>query len=249
MASLYFAGQVLLLGSIAVLLAGLATWLGGLKLTAPIAALCAAIAGLSCAMLFTSRNTIAVCAFTLVPAAIGCIIKKPLVVLVGGAIAAMAVMVVLSGVSFDEAGMPPLHPMPLEDGRMQSLSAGQTAVEIKSEFLFWTGTVAGVIKGCSIGALIAGAAAGMVFVAAGIVMSRMVAALTCASLGTVLIFAGMVGVLLYKGSRPLSYIYSKPSFFGTVAVAMIIFGTFTQLILCPSNPARRHAKKSENGEE
>ncbi|RKY04303.1 MAG: hypothetical protein DRP66_11905 [Planctomycetota bacterium] len=78
-------------------------------------------------------------------------------------------------------------------------------------------------------------------------MPRFVAAATCASLGTVAIFAGMILVLLYKGARPLTGIYQMPAFFAAAVVAMAAFGTFVQLLLCPTRTKKPQGESETSG--
>lgn len=72
----------------------------------------------------------------------------------------------------------------------------------------------------------------IIFVVAGFYLWRPTSALCCAALGTILVFAGMILLLLHKGTRPVSYISSRSSFFAAVFVAMVAFGTLEQLLFC-----------------
>jgi hypothetical protein len=72
----------------------------------------------------------------------------------------------------------------------------------------------------------------IIFVVAGFYLWRPTSALCCAALGTILVFAGMILLLSHKGTRPVSYISSRSSFFAAVFVAMVAFGTLEQLLFC-----------------
>jgi len=100
----------------------------------------------------------------------------------------------------------------------------------------WRGMPAGGLAG------IAGVVA--VAVILGFYLPRLVSALSCAVLGTVLVFAGMILLLSYKGSAPIASICNRPSFYGGVFVAMAIFGTCEQLLLC-RRCGKKGGKKSE----
>ncbi len=86
------------------------------------------------------------------------------------------------------------------------------------------------------------AAIAAISLAVGFYSWRFASAFSCAILGTMLVFAGMVWLLLYKGSVPISEIFRKGKFYGTVFVAMTVFGTLIQLLLF-----WRAAKKKKRG--
>lgn len=92
--------------------------------------------------------------------------------------------------------------------------------------------------------IIAALAAG--FMVAGLYLRRFVSALCCATLGTVLVFAGMILLLSQKGAAPLAGIRSRATFYAAVFVAMTVFGTFEQLLLCPRSRRQPTAKKQTN---
>lgn len=77
----------------------------------------------------------------------------------------------------------------------------------------------------------------------GFFFSRLIPALCSTALGTLLIFAGMILLLLYKGSAPITHINDRQSFYATVCIAMIAFGTITQLLPCPPVRQKPTAKK------
>lgn len=86
----------------------------------------------------------------------------------------------------------------------------------------------------------------VIFILAGLYLYRLASAFCCAALGTMLIFAGMISLLLYKTSAPISHICYSSLFYLAVFLAMIIFGTFEQLLLCKSAKKQPTRKKQEN---
>lgn len=250
LASLHFAPEILVLGGIGVVVAGLAVWLGGLKFTAAIAAVTAAAIGLVVCLLFVTPSPVTICAVTMIPAAISCLLQKPFAIL-AGALLALTVGALI-GMTSTLAGTPlspPKHPYPYESGHRVALSIPQTAAEIKSEALFWADTFRDAAGRTAPVEFAAGAIAAVLLIGGGFLMPRQATAFACASLGTAMICVGMTLVLLYKGARPLTHLYSRGGFYGTVALAMIAFGAFTQLVLCPAKGKKKGGKKEKSGEE
>ncbi len=249
LASLHFAPEILLVGGIIVIAAGLATWLGGLKLTPWIAAIIAAFAGLTVALLFTTPSPISICAMTAIPAGIACFLKKPIVIFAGAALVLAVGAIIGLGPTIKNAPLsPPRHLMPYEGGIRKALSVSETAMEIKAEALFWAETLKDAAKQAPTAGFAIGGVAALLVLAGGFVLPRLIAAVTCASLGTTMIYTGMIFVLLFKGARPLTHIYNRAPFYCSVAMAMIVFGTFTQLVLCPSI-SKNADSKQKSGEE
>ena len=77
---------------------------------------------------------------------------------------------------------------------------------------------------------------------------RFISALCCAVLGTTLVFAGMVLLLLYKGALPVDAISRKQPFYAAVFIAMIVFGTIEQFLLCCQRTGKTE-KEAKKGKE
>ncbi len=246
---MHFAGQLLVPGGIVVVLAGLCIWLGGLRWIKFLAAGLGALAGLIGACIFTNGGATPVIAAALIAGGLGCFVKKPLVIFSGAALAAAVALVILTtpAMAAAEDLNPPVHRMPYEDGQRKTLTVSESVVELRGELLFWTATIASSVKESSVVAPAIASVAALVVIGAGFVMPRFVAAATCASLGTMTVFAGMILVLLYKGARPLTGIYQTPTFFSVTVVAMVVFGTFVQLLLCPTRKNKPQGKSQTSG--
>lgn len=249
LASLHFAPEILMLGGILVIAAGLTTWLGGLKFTPWMSAIVAALTGLTVALLFVTPSTITICAFTIIPATIACFLKRPIIIFTGAALAAAAGAIFSIVPALNETSLsPPKHPFPYEDGDRMLLSATETAKEIQKEAIFWTDAIVNAAKDAPATGFAVGIIAALLLLAGGFILPRLIAAVTCATLGISMIYIGMVMVLLFKGARPLTHINARLGFYGTVAVGMILFGTLTQLVLCPSKPKYSDTKNNKRGE-
>ncbi len=83
------------------------------------------------------------------------------------------------------------------------------------------------------------AAAAALTVVLGFYLWDLLSAVACATLGALLVFAGMIALLLFKGAEPVAKIRLQPGFYGGVFAAMVVFGTFEQLLLC-----RHRSKKT-----
>ena len=248
LASLHFAPPVLVLGGIIVVAAGLFAWLGGLRWSMIVAAILGSLVGLSCALLFTDRSIVPIALLTVVPAAFASFLKKPLIIMAGGGFAAVGCIVFFTGLSLENVSLrPPEHPMPYKDGQRSAISVEETAAEIKTEVLFWVDALEKSAEQITPTAIALGGGAAILVVGTGFIFPRLIASLTCASMGTALITAGMVFALLYKGARPLTHLYNKGAFFGVVILAMIAFGTFSQLILCPGKAKKPDMETQTRG--
>jgi hypothetical protein len=64
-----------------------------------------------------------------------------------------------------------------------------------------------------------------------------------------LVFAGMISLLLHKGAAPVSSIRARPSFYTAVFMAMAVFGTIEQLLLCQPAQAQSEKKKQAGNDE
>ncbi len=61
---------------------------------------------------------------------------------------------------------------------------------------------------------------------------NVILAILTAAAGAVLIPLGMIFLLSLKGAKPLSHVSSHQSLYLSIILAMIVFGTFEQLIFC-----------------
>jgi len=97
--------------------------------------------------------------------------------------------------------------------------------------------------------LLISAVPAIIFATAGYFMPQLIIALTCSAWGTTIISLGMILLLLFKGARPVTQIYAKAGVFGVVALAMIVFGSVVQLLLCSARDKKLAVKKLARGEQ
>ncbi|MBW8035321.1 MAG: hypothetical protein FVQ79_06765 [Planctomycetes bacterium] len=117
--------------------------------------------------------------------------------------------------------------------------------QLSSQSDFKISTVIGDLTPTSIGIA---SVCGSLVMGIGLFFYRLASAWTCAIYGTGLIYAGMILLFLEKGSMPVQNICRKPVFYQTVAICMLIFGTFVGLLVCPAKKKKTVAVKDDVGE-
>ena len=65
------------------------------------------------------------------------------------------------------------------------------------------------------------------------IFGRLIPAVVFAMVGTILIFAGMTSLLIFKGTHPDRLFGTRQAFYDTTFGVMAVFGSLTQLMLCP----------------
>ena len=249
--SLRLAPVVPILAGLIMLGVGLCVWLGGLRWNRVVSGFIGAISGALCGILFVkNQHVFAGSIGTLIGASLGSVFKKAVVILAGGIVATAIGLIVFSApVIADESNWPRMNDESSSVVETEgTLSAEESVSVLKSQAVYlFTG-----LKGCVAQAeplgFIASIVAGIIVVGCGFFAPRFVVAATSATIGTGMIFAGMIFLLLYKGSEPMTRIYSAGTFYKLVLVVMTAFGTAVGLLVCPET-GKRSAKKNDNGEK
>ena len=217
---------------------GLFMWLGGLRWLKAIAAFSAAIAGLLCAWFFTEHQLVPMVLFPVILAGLGVYFNKIVVVLLGGAIAAVLVLLIPVIVGINEGSASTDQPVAQERlDLLNSIEWVQEKIElVKKET---KEMVAGIDKSRKMLAI------GMAVIVsvAGIFSWRLVCAATCSVLGTTLIACGMMVLLLYKGSASVALIKGRWPLLGLIIIGMVVAGLIVQLWLCPAVPKKINSAK------
>ena len=244
------AAPILLAGpGILLVLSGLFLWPGGLRFLKPLAVFFASAAGLVCAWVLTDRSLTAMLLLGLLPALAALVLDKPVVVLLGAALAAgvVAGLPLATDASFRGAVAERVPAMPAAE-QMSILETPEYAERLTAWAGQWIGAFWAetpmVRKAAS-----AGAAA--VVLLLGAVAWRWVCALTCATLGTAMILSGTLLLLLSKGPQTMPYIQDKLSYAGLIAGVMLATGTLLNRWLCPAavkavpKKTERHSDKGD----
>lgn len=237
-------------GLVAVIV-GLFIWLGGLRYTRVLVAVLGAVCGGICGFFIIGRNIMTAAVLAAVAALLATIFHRTFIIILAACLAAAIGLAVgyhtrpYVGISQEVNTT--------AEGRISiqglSLSVGES-LKIMNAYMIDVSDE--IKKACSQMWLFGWAIIAVlviISITGGLYLWRLTSAVCCAVLGTILIFAGMVLLLLYKGSAPISDIYSRPLFYAGVFGAMTAFGTTEQLLICPwlnkKAIKRKEAKKDK----
>ena len=227
-----FSPIVLIGPGLATVLVGLFIWLGGLGFKRLLAAAAGAVSGGICGFFIVGRNIMAAIILAGVAAVIAIIFERLFITILAAALAAVFGFAVLAWPYIENSQeVIPTNPdrMPVQSSALsvrESIEKVKTYVADVSEKIKQACSQMPVYSWPILLAFVA------IFIVVGFFLPRLASALCCSALGTMLIFGGMILLLLYKGSVPISSIYSKPPFYGAAFIAMTVFGTIEQLLLC-----------------
>jgi len=239
---------IILIGpGLAIVLVGLFIWLGGLGLKRLLAAVAGAVIGGICGFFIVGRNIMAAIILASVAAVIAIIFERLFITILAAALAAVFGFAVLAW-PYIENSQEDIRRTPVQG---PALSVRESIEKVKA----YVADVSEKIKqACSqmpVYSWLILLALVVIFIVVGFFFRRLTSALCCSALGTMLIFCGMILLLLYKGSVPISSIYSKPPFYGAAFIAMTVFGTIVQLLLCQrakrDSIRRKGADKDKEG--
>lgn len=229
--------MVLISAGLICLAAGLFVWLGGMRwriYTAIVFGIVAGLPGIS----FVTENEMVV---FIIPAVLVMlfivIFKKRGLVLIGSMITTAVLLLLLA------------TPASASEGTERRINLDEIASQISSESGIMGVKISTVIGDLSPMAIGAAASCGALVMGIGLFFYRVVSAATCSALGTALIYAGMIGLLVNKGATPVQNICRNPIFYQTVAICMLIFGTFVGRLVCPSRKKKVNTVKNECGVE
>lgn len=238
----HFEPIVLVLPGVIFLALGLIVWLAGLRYARLIAAACGAIAagvGSRLAGVKTSVATVLA-----IPGALIAILFREMVL--GVVTVAVVVAVAVAVIAPSQTGRAKTS-MPLLQYYLTDEQIGTSdAILLMKTYINYLATEAR--STCSElaiwrWAVVTGAAAAAVVLA--IFLYRFVIAVCFSCLGSGLCFVGMTGLLLYKGSQPITYISTNGLYYAGVFVVMTAIGACSQFLLCRA-PAKKKDTKSQD---
>ena len=220
---------------------GICMWLGGLAWHRITGALLGAMLSGIC-VLFLAPVTLEIGLTVIgIAAVIGLIFNKPVIIFSGGILAGVIALIIFAG-AIEFKSKVPSSAADSETGLdiKQSATLANDWVKYYTQNMYTSlSKVDGLKKLIASGITLA-----VIFV--GIALRKLVGAMSCSAIGTIVIFAGMITLLLYKGSQPLTHIFSRPAFYIAAAVCMIVFGTVVEMLLCPAT--KNKIKLDKNGE-
>ncbi len=228
---------------LAAVIAGLFIWLGGLGFRKPLVAITGAISGGIAGFFIIGRNYTSAAFTAALAAVIAIVFERLFMAILTAVLVAVFAFIILAGPNIEQA-QEPSSVRPAEIPPYGStLSVRESTEKMKTYIIdaaqklkqaclrmpvyYWAIILVMVL----------------IFIVAGLFLRRLASAFCCSTLGTTLIFTGMILLLLNKGALPVSRIRSKPSFYATVFIAMVAFGTFEQLLLCKRLKSRSAGKR------
>jgi len=221
-----FNPAMLVVPGVAALLLGLIIWLGGLGIRKFLAAVIGAAAGVGCGFFILGCDVILSVVLAVLVAIAAAVIDRVFLVIVAAVLATAIGFTILAKPYFEV----PAVVMPSQE-QTRPLAVEQTLDVLKTYASDCIDEVKQVGPQMPVynWAILAGL--GVIFLIGGFVFWNSVSALCCGAMGTMLVFAGMILLLLYKGAAPISNIRGDKSFYTSVFMAMVLFGTALQLLL------------------
>jgi hypothetical protein len=251
--TLEFAPEVLVVPGVFCVVLGLCLWLGGMRWSRPTAMVLGILAGCLWAFFLTGRQTAAFVSMAVVVGAFALFFNRAALVVAGAATALMITLIIFAAPYLSK-------PRNLQYPEPKISTAGERESEdispviesieaAKIQFVFLGDLFGRAISLVPFENLLISVVAGLVVATAGYFMPQLIIAVTCSALGTTIVFFSMILLLLFKGVQPITHIHAKANLFGTVVLAMVVFGCAVQLLLCSARDKKLAAKKQAGGEQ
>ncbi len=223
---------VLIVPGLTAVVVGLFIWLSGLRLKRPLLGLIGAIIGAICGFLLSKGNLIATAIVTGVAALASAIFQRLIITLLLAALVAVVCFAILAApyTKTTDAAANNDQVVITESG--QTMSARESLQAVKAYAVSFGSKLKNACRQMPFYNWAIIVALTIILIVPGFLFRRLASALFFSVLGTILIFAGMILLLLFKGSTPISRIADKGLFYTAVFIAMTVFGTFEQLLLC-----------------
>jgi len=243
-----FATLVLIVPGLTILVVGLFIWLRGLSLRRLLAGLLGAIIGAICGFYLFSRNIIITTIATGIAALVAIVFKRLIIALLLAALAAAVCFTILIAPYMKPADAEASVDQDITPEQSSTLSVNESLQVVKSYAIEFDNKTKNACWQMPLYNWAIIAVSAIILIVPGLIFWRLSSALLFAALGTLLIYGGMVLLLLYKGSSPISRIADRSSFYLTVLVVMIAFGTIEQYLLCRDRKRQPTRKKPANNE-
>ena len=226
-----FATLVLIIPGLTILVVGLFVWLRGLSLRGFFAGLIGAIIGAICAFYLFSRNIITTIIAACIAALVAIIFKRLIIALLLAALAAAVCFTILIAPYMKPADAEASVDQGIMPEQSSTMSVNESLQVAKSYAVEFENKTKNACRQMPLYNWAIIAAPFIILIVPGLLFWRLASSLFFSTVGTILIFAGMILLLVYKGSAPISRIADRSSFYTTVFIAMIAFGTIEQYLL------------------
>jgi hypothetical protein len=215
-----------------------------------LAAVLGAVSGGVCGFFVSGQNQAFAALGAIVACLISVIFERFFITILAAALAAVFAFAVLAIPYIDaeqyNIGQSAEHQVQNTDEPLNPSQTIDTMVAFAEDF---SGKVKQIFSQMPVYNWVIIAASVIIFMIAGFFLWRLTSALCCAAFGTLLVFCGLILLLLYKGSRPVSHIVQKPTFYGGILLAMIAFGTIVQFLFCQREKVKHKAKRQTDKDE
>jgi hypothetical protein len=210
--------------------AGLFVWLAGASFGRIPAIIVGAAMGAMCGFTIAGHDPKIIFALAAVAVFLAIISQRVFFAFLVGIIAAVILFSI-----FVDTSVPPTEQTPVNPSRSlqhtRSLTARQS-IEIVGAYALDVRSAINRASGAMpLGHRVIVVVAAVPLLVAGCVFRRITSAVCCSALGTAFIFAGMTGLLIFKGSTPITSIGNRVPFFYLVFAGMTAFGAVEQLVL------------------
>jgi len=251
--TLNFAPEVLVGPGAFCVVLGLCLWLGGMRWSRPTAMVLGILAGCLWAFFLTGRQTAAFVSMSVVVGAFALFFDKAALV-VAGAATTLVITLVIFAAPYLKTPKDIQYPQPkistADERDSQNISHITESLEAaKIQFVFLGDLFGRAVNLVPFENLLISAVAAIIFATVGYFMPQLIIAVTCSALGTTIVFFGMILLLLFKRVQPITHIYAKANLFGTVVLAMVVFGSAVQLLLCSARDRKLAVTKLSGGEQ
>jgi hypothetical protein len=247
-----FAPQVLVVPGLLCVVLGLCLWLGGLRWSRPTALSLGILAGCLWAFFVTSRQTAAFVSMAVVAGVFAAFFNRAALVVAGAATAVMIILIIFAAPFLKTNKNQPFPESKIstaDEREAKNITLIQESLEVaKTHLVFLGDKLAGAVNLIPFERLATPAIVGLVVGLLGYFMPQLISALSCAALGTAIIFCGMILLLLHKGAYPITHIYARATIYNTALLAMVVFGSVIQMMLCSARDKKRAAKILSRGE-
>ncbi len=247
-----FAPQVLVVPGLLCVVLGLCLWLGGLRWSRPTALILGILAGCLWAFFLTTRQTAAFVSMAVVAGVFAAFFNRAALVVAGVATAIMITLIIYAApfIKINKNRPYPASKISTVDQRAaKNITLAQESLEVaKTQLVFLGDKFARAVNLIPFEKFAIPAIVGLVVGVMGYFMPQLISDLSCAALGTAITFCGMILLLLHKGAQPITHIYARASIYNTALLAMVVFGSAVQMMLCSARDKKMAAKVLSRGE-
>jgi hypothetical protein len=228
-----FAYLVLIIPGLAILIVGLFIWLRGLSLRRPLAGLIGAFAGAICGFFLFGRNIFITAIAIGIAVLIAIIFQRLIITILLAALATIVCFTILIApyMTASDETINENQPAIAVQGS-SNMSIQESLQTVKAYAASFIDKIKYACRQMPLYNWAIIAVSAIILIVPGLIFWRLASSLFFSALGTMMVFTGMILLLLYKGTTPISIIADRSSFYATVFIAMIVFGTLEQFLLC-----------------